>query len=95
MTSPGRCQVASTFSDIEAAGIKHNGLYSVNCVNINCGSVNITVLGSPQVFDERILLQFVYTIHSEEATALSPSRWCGCRTQGGAERKKANHINQF
>ena len=30
-----------------------------------------------------------------EATATSPSRRCGCRTQGGAERMKAKFINQF
>ena len=30
-----------------------------------------------------------------EATALLTSRRCGCRTQGGADRKKAYHINQF
>ena len=41
---------------IEAAGIRHNALYSVNCVRIACRSGNITFLGSPQVF-ERILLQ--------------------------------------
>ena len=42
----------------EAAGIIHNGLYSVNCERINCNSENKTVLGSPQFFDEIILLQF-------------------------------------
>ena len=39
---------------LEAAGIRHKGLYSVNCVRIACSSGNITVLGSRQVFDERI-----------------------------------------
>ena len=38
----------------EVAGIRHNKLYSVNCVRIACSSENIRVLGSPQVFDERI-----------------------------------------
>ena len=33
----------------EAAGIRHNELYSINCVRIACRSGNITVLGSPQV----------------------------------------------
>ena len=42
----------------EAAGIRHNGIYSVKCVRIHCRSKNITGLGSPQVFDEWILLQF-------------------------------------
>ena len=45
-------------TSIEAAEIIHNELYSVNCVRINCSSENIMVLGSPQVFDERILLEF-------------------------------------
>ena len=44
---------------VEAAGIRYNGLYSVNCVRIACSSENITVLVSRQVFDERILLRFV------------------------------------
>ena len=40
----------------EAAGNKHNELYSVNFVRMACSSENITFLGSPQVFDERISL---------------------------------------
>ena len=48
----------------EAAVIIHNNIYSVNCVSIACSYKNITVLGSPQVFDERILIQFFYTLHS-------------------------------
>ena len=47
----------------EATGIRHNELYSVNCVRIICSSENITVLGSPQLFDERILFRFFYTMH--------------------------------
>ena len=43
---------------IEATGIINNDIYSVNCVRIACSSKNITVLGSPQVLDERILLRF-------------------------------------
>ena len=39
-------------SVLEAARIKHNELYSVNCVRIICRSGNITVLGSLQVFDK-------------------------------------------
>ena len=42
----------------KAAGIRHNGLYLVNCIRINCSSENITVLDSWQVCDERILLRF-------------------------------------
>ena len=42
----------------EDAGIKNNGLYSVNYIRIACSSGNIAVLGSRQVFDERILLRF-------------------------------------
>ena len=49
---------------VKAAEIRHNELYSVKCVRIACRSENITVLGSPQVFDEWILLQFFYTMHS-------------------------------
>ena len=49
---------------IEAARIRHNELYSVHCVRIDCSSENITILGSDQVFDERILLRFFYTTHS-------------------------------
>ena len=37
----------------------HNGLYSVNCVHIAFSYKKITVLGSCQVFDVRILLQYV------------------------------------
>ena len=49
----------------EAAGIRHNELYPVNCVRISCSSGNITVLGPPQVFDERILQQvFFHTMNS-------------------------------
>ena len=36
----------------------HNELYSVNFVRIACSSENITVLCSPQDFDEWILSQF-------------------------------------
>ena len=42
----------------EAAGIIRNSPYLVNCVHINCSSKNMKVLGSPQVFDESILLNF-------------------------------------
>ena len=45
---------------VEAAGIKHNGLYSVNCVRLDCSSENITVLDSSQVFDERILFSVMH-----------------------------------
>ena len=48
----------------EAAGIRHNELYSVNYERIICSSGNITVLGPPQVFDERVLLHFIKTMHS-------------------------------
>ena len=44
----------------EAAGIRHNGIYSVNCLHIACISENITVLGSHQSFYERILLRFLH-----------------------------------
>ena len=44
-----------------AAGIRHSRLYSVNGVRINCSYEKITVLGPPQVFDERILLRFIFT----------------------------------
>ena len=44
--------------DHEAAGIRHTGIYSVNCVHSACSSENKTVLGSRHVFDERILLGF-------------------------------------
>ena len=37
-------------SCIEAVVISHSGIYSVNCVHIACGSVNITVLGLCQIF---------------------------------------------
>ena len=47
----------------EAAGIIHNKLYSVNCVCITCRSKNITVLGSPQVSDERFLVHFFNTMY--------------------------------
>ena len=50
-------------SVLEAGGIRHNDLYSVNCTHIACRSENITVLGSPQVCDKRVLLQFFYTTH--------------------------------
>ena len=40
--------------DIEIEGIRHNDIYSVNCVRIACSSKSIIVLGSPQVFDEQI-----------------------------------------
>ena len=39
----------------KAAGITENGIYSVNCVRIAWR--NITVFGSPQAFDERILYE--------------------------------------
>ena len=42
---------------------KNNWIYSLNCVHTSCTSKNITVLGSRQVSDERILVQFVYTNH--------------------------------
>ena len=42
----------------KVAGIRYNRIYSVNCVRINCSSENITVLDSPHVFDEMILLRF-------------------------------------
>ena len=49
---------------IEAVCIIYNRVYLFNCVHINWYSENITVLGSLQVFDESILLQFFYTLHS-------------------------------
>ena len=50
---------------METVGIIHNELYSVNCVHIACSSKNITVVGSPRVFDERILyMEFFHTMHS-------------------------------
>ena len=55
---------AHGIEDIEAVGIIHYRLYRVNRVHIACSSENITVLGSPQVFDERVLLQIFYTTHS-------------------------------
>ena len=48
----------------EAAGIIHNGIYSVNCVHISCRYERIMVLCITQVLDERVLLQFFYTKHS-------------------------------
>ena len=36
-----------------AAVIRHNRLYSVNGVRINCSSENVTVLGPPQVYMKR------------------------------------------
>ena len=42
----------------EAVVKGNNGLYSVNCVCIACSSKYITVLGSHQVCNEKILLQF-------------------------------------
>ena len=44
----------------QASGIRHSKLYPVNCVRIACRSKNIMALGSPQFFDERILLQFLH-----------------------------------
>ena len=44
----------SSTSLIEAAGIRHNGRYPVNCVRIACIYENKTVLGSRRVFNERI-----------------------------------------
>ena len=41
---------------IEAGVIRHTVFYLVNCVRIVCSSKKIMVLGSPQVFDERIIL---------------------------------------
>ena len=38
-------------------GLNIKGLYLVNCVRIDCSPENITVLGSPKVFYERILLR--------------------------------------
>ena len=50
---------------IEAAGIRHNEHYSVNCVHIACSSEkNITVLGSPQVLMKVFRRKFFYTMHS-------------------------------
>ena len=46
----------------EAAGIIHNGIYSVNCVHIACSSEKIMVLSFCQFFNERILYQVF--IHS-------------------------------
>ena len=50
--------------DTESVGISHKKLYSVNCVPIACSHKNITVLESPQVFDEGNILNFYYTTHS-------------------------------
>ena len=47
-------------ADIEAAGIIHNGIHLFNCVRINCSSGDMMVLGSPQVFDEGVLLLFCF-----------------------------------
>ena len=44
----------------KAKQARHNGIYSLNCVRINFSSGNITVLGSYQVFDKRILLRFIF-----------------------------------
>ena len=41
-----------------AVRIRHKGVYSVYCVLIICSSDNITVLGSRQVFTDRVLLIF-------------------------------------
>ena len=47
---------------IKAAGVKHNRVYSVNFVRIACSSENITVLGSKQVFYERIIVNHIIYI---------------------------------
>ena len=44
----------------KAVRIRHNELYSVNCVHIACRYGNITVLASLQIFNERILLRFLH-----------------------------------
>ena len=49
----GGC-VLLLISLFEAVGIRHNGLYSVNCVNITWQKYN-GFCPPPQVFDERIL----------------------------------------
>ena len=67
----------SSTSLIEAAGIRHNGRYPVNCVRIACIYENITVLGSRRVLMKVFYYIFFYTMHSifgvlaKEAKSLS------------------------
>ena len=56
--------VPCVFSPDKYLGIRNNGIYSVNCVQVACSSENIMIIGYCQIFDKRILLRFFYTMHS-------------------------------
>ena len=57
----------------EAAGIRHNGLYSVNCVCIASRKHN--GFRFPTSFYDRILLRFFYTIHSISVLGKEAKSW--------------------
>ena len=57
----------------EAAGIRHNGLYSVNCVCI--ASRKHHGFRFPTSFYDRILLRFFYTIHSISVLGKEAKSW--------------------
>ena len=48
----------------EVVGNRNNRFYSVNCLQINCSSENITVLGSPQGLMQGFISFYFYMIHS-------------------------------
>ena len=61
--SVNTCYIISSLRSSKAVGIRYMGFIPL-IVYILLGK-NITVLGSPHVFDERILYQrFLYTMHS-------------------------------
>ena len=57
----GQC-VCHGIHGTEAVGIRYKDLYSIHFEYISCSSQNKMVLGSPQVFYERVALPFLYGV---------------------------------